>query len=101
MPELNIFLTLSPSATLCQALEVTGLAEDLDGDVWTVLAPTDAAFEELGQDNLDYFLGNDTEALADLLLLHLIAGEAVASSDLPCQAGSNLITMANEDSVRM
>jgi hypothetical protein len=79
---------------LCDALMDTGLIDDLETDIWTVFAPTNDAFEELGSNTLDT-LSNDTAVLTDLLLFHTVAGTALKSDDLPCVAGENLITMAN------
>jgi uncharacterized surface protein with fasciclin (FAS1) repeats len=87
------------TATFCDALEITGLNEQLESDVWTVFAPTDDAFAALGDDNLAY-LYNDTATLTDLFLFHVIPGVELSSSDLPCVAGSNLLTMANGDDTR-
>jgi uncharacterized surface protein with fasciclin (FAS1) repeats len=77
----------------------TGLDDDLASDQWTVFAPTNEAFAMLGQANIDYFY-NDTAAFTDLLLYHVVAGEALQSSDLPCPAGSNLVSMANGQNSR-
>lgn len=80
--------------TLCDALMDTGLIGDMEVDLWTVFAPTNEAFEELGSEVLDS-LSNDTAILTDLLLFHTVAGAALKSDDLPCTAGDNLILMAN------
>jgi len=94
---------------LCEALEMTGLDEDLAAseESWTVFAPTDDAFLALGDDNLEALLYNATTSgdptattvAADLLLFHVVQGAAMMVDDLPCEAGENLLTMANgEDS---
>ena len=85
---------------LCEAITITELNDDLDEDAWTIFAPTDDAFEGLGRDNLDSLVfGNDTVALTDLLLFHIVPGVSLTSDLLPCEAGNNLLEMANgEDS---
>ena len=85
---------------LCEAITITELNDDLDEDAWTVFAPIDDAFEGLGRDNLDSLVfGNDTVALTDLLLFHIVPGVSLTSDLLPCEAGNNLLEMANgEDS---
>jgi uncharacterized surface protein with fasciclin (FAS1) repeats len=82
--------------TLCQAVEISDLSDDLAEDAWTIFAPTDAAFEALGQDNLDSLIfGNDTVPLTDLLLFHVVPGVSLTTDMLPCKAGKNLLEMAN------
>jgi uncharacterized surface protein with fasciclin (FAS1) repeats len=94
-----LFLSIFLLATLCDALEVTGLYDDLESDMWTVFAPTDDAFGLLGDDNIAY-LYNDTSVLTELLLFHVVPGESLLAEDLPCVAGSNLVTMANGEDTR-
>jgi uncharacterized surface protein with fasciclin (FAS1) repeats len=85
---------------LCEAIQISELTDDLEDDVWTIFAPTDSAFEALGRDNLDALVfGNDTVPLTDLLLFHIVPGVSLTSDLLPCEAGNNLLEMANgEDS---
>jgi uncharacterized surface protein with fasciclin (FAS1) repeats len=65
--------------TLATALEAAGLVETLKGDgPFTVFAPTDAAFEALPAGTLDGLLA-DPEALADVLLYHVVEGEVLAA----------------------
>ena len=90
-------ITVTP-ATLCTALQVTGLDDDLSSDQWTVFAPTDDAFSKLGSDNIEYLL-NDTLVLTDVLLFHVLPA-LVSGEDLPCVAGANLLEMANGDDLR-
>jgi len=64
--------------TFVQALEQTGLDGALaDGGPYTVFAPTDAAFEALGQD----LSALDTQKLVRILRQHIIVG-TVAADDL-------------------
>jgi uncharacterized surface protein with fasciclin (FAS1) repeats len=65
--------------TLATALEAAGLVETLKGEgPYTVFAPTDAAFEALPAGTLDGLLA-DPEALADVLLYHVVEGEVLAA----------------------
>jgi uncharacterized surface protein with fasciclin (FAS1) repeats len=61
--------------TLVSLLESTGLAEDLGaaGDV-TLFAPTNEAFENLGEEQLTA-LSKDSETLTGVLQLHVLPGE--------------------------
>lgn len=84
--------------TLIAALEATGLdtvLADLEGS-FTVFAPTDDAFSALGQDTINALLA-DTDALSDILLYHVIAGnEILADAAIAVAAGENsLVEMAN------
>lgn len=86
---------------LCEAITITELDDDLNEDAWTIFAPTDLAFEALGRDNLDALvMANDTVALTDLLLFHIVPGVALTSDLLPCEAGNNLLDMANGETSR-
>jgi uncharacterized surface protein with fasciclin (FAS1) repeats len=62
-------------STLVSLLESTGLSEELSaaGDI-TVFAPTNEAFEALGEDQLTT-LSEDTAALSEILQLHVMQGE--------------------------
>lgn len=86
-------------STLITALETTGLDATLadDTQVFTVFAPTDAAFEALGQEAIDGLLA-DPDTLSDILLYHVISGEAVGSEAATGLAGSTVET-ANGASV--
>jgi uncharacterized surface protein with fasciclin (FAS1) repeats len=83
--------------TLVAALEATGLDQTLSDETatFTVFAPTDAAFEALGQDTIDGLLG-DTDTLSDILLYHVLAGQAVNAETALSLAGTT-IEMANGD----
>jgi hypothetical protein len=68
--------------TLETAVIAAGLADDLSGDgPFTVFAPTDAAFAALPAGTLDALLADPTGALAQVLLYHVVSGEAL-STDL-------------------
>ena len=71
--------------TLLSAVEAAGLADTLLGDgPFTVLAPSDDAFQAVGNDTLNTLMTgamNGEDDLANILKLHVISGE-VFSSDL-------------------
>ena len=84
--------------TLVAALQATGLdatLADMDSS-FTVFAPTDDAFDLLGQETIDALLA-DTETLTDILTYHVIDSE-VDSSAAISSAGSTVV-MVNGDSV--
>jgi len=85
--------------TLVAALQATGLDAVLadDSKTYTVFAPTDTAFEKLGQDTINALLG-DTDTLSDILLYHVFPDAAVDSTTAIGLAGS-MIEMANGDEV--
>ncbi|WP_052691837.1 fasciclin domain-containing protein [Teredinibacter purpureus] len=66
--------------TLVTALQAAGLDGTLadESTSFTVFAPTDAAFDVLGTDNIAALLG-DPDALEAVLLQHVVAGAAVNS----------------------
>ncbi len=83
-------------STLLAALQATNLVDTLD-DVstnFTVFAPTNAAFEALGEDTLNALLANPTQ-LSNILLYHVIAGSEIDSTAAVAAAG-NTVEMANE-----
>ncbi|NMP31586.1 adhesin [Thalassotalea sp. M1531] len=84
--------------TLVAALQATGLDETLDdaSATFTVFAPTDTAFELLGQDAIDALLA-DTATLSDILTYHVI-GAAVDSTAAIASAGTT-VEMVNGDLV--
>lgn len=64
---------------LVQALQATGLDQALSGtDRFTVFAPTDAAFNALGQDTINALLA-DVPTLTKILQYHVVAGDAPSS----------------------
>lgn len=85
--------------TLVAALQATGLDTVLaDSDAsFTVFAPTDAAFAQLGQDTIDALLA-DTDTLREILLYHVLSGANVMSSAAidVASSGDNKLAMANE-----
>jgi transforming growth factor-beta-induced protein len=72
---------------LADALVATGLDEALSGaGPFTVFAPTDSAFEALGEETLSSL---STEELAEILEYHVVSGE-VGSTDLSAGPVSTL-----------
>ncbi len=68
-------------STLLTAVEAAGLAETLSGEgPFTVFAPTNEAFEAIDEATLNALL-EDTEALEQVLLYHVVEGE-VPSDDV-------------------
>ncbi|NOU49246.1 adhesin [Pseudoalteromonas sp. JBTF-M23] len=79
--------------TLVAALEATGLDATLADTTskFTVFAPTDDAFELLGQETINGLL-QDTDTLSDILAYHVISGEVDAQSALGL-TGSTVATV--------
>jgi len=66
--------------TLVAAVQAAGLEEALRGEgPFTVFAPTDEAFAKLPAGTVEALLA-DPEALADILLYHVIEGEVLAAA---------------------
>ncbi len=64
--------------TLVTAVKAAGLVETLKGNgPFTVFAPTDEAFAKIPQDKLNALI-NDKEALKNVLLYHVVAGNVMA-----------------------
>ena len=82
------FETLVAAAT---AANLVGTLSDPDADL-TLFAPTDAAFEALGEEAVPFLLEN-LELLETVLLYHVLGAE-VTSVDAIVAAGSS-VTMAN------
>jgi uncharacterized surface protein with fasciclin (FAS1) repeats len=82
------FETLVAAAT---AANLVGTLSDPDADL-TLFAPTDAAFEALGEDAVPFLLEN-LDVLETVLLYHVLGAE-VTSVDAIIAAGSS-VTMAN------
>ena len=65
--------------TLVAAVQAAGLEDALRGDgPLTVFAPTDEAFAALPEGTVESLLA-DPEALADILLYHVVSGKLMAS----------------------
>jgi len=84
--------------TLAAAIEAAGLTETLKGDgPFTVFAPTDAAFEALPAGTLDELLAEPSGDLTDILLYHVVPGEALMQADL--EAGGKFGTALEDESL--
>lgn len=78
------------------AVVQAGLADTLaDGGPFTVFAPTNAAFEKLGQETIEAVLANDA-LLTNILQYHVIEGQ-VSKATAASLAGQ-AATMLNEES---
>ncbi|MCG6887292.1 MAG: fasciclin domain-containing protein [Proteobacteria bacterium] len=88
-------------STLVLALQTAGLDGALDDPdaTYTVFAPTNAAFEKLGEDTINALLA-DPDALANILLYHVIDGAEVDSTAAIASAGTT-VDMANGDKVAL
>jgi len=65
--------------TLVTAVKAAGLAETLSGEgPFTVFAPTDEAFAQIPEEDLNALLA-DKEALTAVLTYHVVAGKVMAS----------------------
>ena len=80
---------------LCEAVKAAGLGEVLSSGTFTVFAPTTEAFATLPAERMA-----DVDNLTNLLLYHVVPGQKLMSSDLPCVAGENTIEMANGKDTR-
>jgi uncharacterized surface protein with fasciclin (FAS1) repeats len=82
-------------STLVKAVTAAGLAQTLQGKgPYTVFAPTNKAFSELG-DQLDTLLEPDNKNdLSDILLYHVVEGD-VKAADL--EDGEKLKTVQGDD----
>jgi uncharacterized surface protein with fasciclin (FAS1) repeats len=85
---------------LVSALQATGLDTTLadTSSKFTVFAPTDAAFDLLGQSTIDALLA-DTDTLSDILTYHVYLGEVNAETAIGL-AGS-VVEMVNGDSLAL
>jgi uncharacterized surface protein with fasciclin (FAS1) repeats len=67
------------------------VATGLDGALvgtgpFTVFAPTDDAFYNLGRMELNNLLENDLETLSDILLFHVVGESEIFADELVCLA---------------
>ncbi len=87
--------------TLAAALQATDLISVLtnESETFTVFAPTDEAFAELGEDTINGLLA-DPDTLRDILLYHVIPDAEVDAVTALGLAGST-VTTANEDDVAL
>ena len=95
----DIALANPDLTTLVAALQAADLVATLADESadFTVFAPTDEAFAQLGEEAINALLG-DTDALTDILLYHVIVGSRVDSVDATALFGE-MVAMANEATV--
>mmetsp|Transcript_20841 Transcript_20841/g.49484 ORF Transcript_20841/g.49484 Transcript_20841/m.49484 type:complete len:383 (+) Transcript_20841:662-1810(+) len=77
--------------TLCELVGLAGLDNALDSGTWTVFAPTNEAFDALGDDVISS-LENNTDSLVNILTYHAVVDEVLLSTDLNC---TGPVAMAN------
>lgn len=92
-------------STLVELITAAGLADVLQEDEYTVLAPTNEAFEAVPQETMDA-LANDTELLRTVLLTHVISGSVNAESvmgldEAPTAAGNVLPVSVSDAGVQI
>lgn len=79
----QIALGNSNFSTLVSLVKAAGLVEPLSGDgPFTVFAPTDAAFGAVDPATLSALAADPTGKLADVLKLHVVAGQ-IRTEDIP------------------
>ena len=87
--------------TLVAALQATNLDTVLadESQTFTVFAPTDDAFNLLGSDTINALL-KDTDTLSDILLYHVLPGNAVDAATAISLDGSS-VDAANGDALNI
>ncbi len=79
--------------TLVTAIQAAGLVDELKGaGPFTVFAPTDDAFAALPAGTLDSLLA-DPDALAEILLYHVVSGETLAAD---ISDGQEVVTLQGD-----
>jgi len=101
-PLVNLFETATATGTfttLVSALQASGLDAELanEANTFTVFAPTDAAFDKLGEDAINQWYANP-EDMKDALQYHIVPGKAINSDEAVAIVGS-LLAMSNGDDV--
>jgi uncharacterized surface protein with fasciclin (FAS1) repeats len=84
-------------STLVAALTAADLVDTLSNEdaLFTVFAPTNAAFAKIDADALTALLA-DTEALSAVLLTHVVGEASLSSVDAYSQNGKSLITASGQ-----
>ena len=91
----DIIVNSTEHDTLEAAVIAAELADDLSGTgPFTVFAPTDAAFASLPSGTIETLLTDPTGTLAQILLYHVVGGQAF-SADL--SDGQTITTLLGED----
>jgi len=91
----DIIVNSADHDTLEAAVVAAELADDLSGPgPFTVFAPTDAAFAALPSGTIETLLVDPTGTLAQILLYHVVAGQALSTS---LSDGQTITTLQGED----
>ena len=91
----DIIVNSADHDTLEAAVVAAELADDLSGPgPFTVFAPTDAAFAVLPSGTIETLLSDPTGTLAQILLYHVVAGQALSAS---LSDGQTITTLQGED----
>lgn len=100
---LNTLQGESDFENLVDGLEQTGLTETLQTEQFTVLAPTDAAFDALPNEVFDKL--SEPENLNRVLKYHLVAGEVseneIAQGEVQTVEGSTVTIAQNNNAVSL
>lgn len=92
--------------TLVAAVQAAGLVETLQGEgPFTVFAPTDEAFAKIDPATIEALLA-DPEALANILLYHVVPGKVMAATAVTLTSattaqGQNLTLEVTEEGLRV
>jgi uncharacterized surface protein with fasciclin (FAS1) repeats len=92
-------------STLVELVQAAGLVDVLKSDNFTILAPTNEAFEAVPQETLDA-LANDVDLLRTVLLTHVISGSVMAETvvgldEAPTAAGNVLPINVSDSGVQI
>jgi uncharacterized surface protein with fasciclin (FAS1) repeats len=91
----DIIVNSADHDTLEAAVIAAELADDLSGPgPFTVFAPTDAAFASLPSGTIETLLTDPTGTLAQILLYHVVAGQALSAT---LSDGQTITTLLGED----
>jgi uncharacterized surface protein with fasciclin (FAS1) repeats len=91
----DIIVNSADHDTLEAAVIAAELADDLSGPgPFTVFAPTDAAFAVLPSGTIETLLTDPTGTLAQILLYHVVAGQALSTT---LSDGQTITTLLGED----
>jgi uncharacterized surface protein with fasciclin (FAS1) repeats len=91
----DIIVNSADHDTLEAAVIAAELADDLSGPgPFTVFAPTDAAFAALPSGTIETLLTDPTGTLAQILLYHVVSGEALSAT---LSDGQTITTLLGED----
>ena len=84
-----------PTDVFCDALEIAGIDDELGrGEIWTVFAPTNDAFDDVPDVVAELLMDDDDRELMNILGLHVFPGVALNSTDLQCDGK---LLMINEE----